>query len=124
MNARRLHLDITCLQTSWLQGLQGDFALIVSNPPYIAEHDEHLPALQHEPSTALVAGPDGLHALRHITSEAPRHLQPGGWLLLEHGYDQAKAVQTLLTAAGLRAVQSRRDLAGIERCTGGCSPSI
>lgn len=124
MNARRLHLDIACLQTSWLQGLQGDFALIVSNPPYIAEHDEHLPALQHEPSTALVAGPDGLHALRHIASEAPRYLQPDGWLLLEHGYDQAKTVQTLLTAAGLQAVQSRCDLAGIERCTGGCSPSI
>lgn len=123
MNARRLQLDIACIQTSWLQGLQGDFALIVSNPPYIAEHDEHLPALQHEPSTALVAGPDGLHALRHMASEAPRHLQPDGWLLLEHGYDQVQAVRTLLTAAGLQAVQSRCDLAGIERCTGGRSPS-
>ncbi|MBK7002643.1 MAG: peptide chain release factor N(5)-glutamine methyltransferase [Rhodoferax sp.] len=121
-NARRLQLDIACIQTSWLQALQGDFALIVSNPPYIAERDAHLYALRHEPLTALVGGADGLHALRHIASEAPRYLQPNGWLLLEHGYDQAKAVQTLLTAAGLQAVQSRRDLAGTERCTGGRHP--
>ncbi len=121
-NARRLQLDITCVQASWLQGLRGDFALIVSNPPYIAERDTHLQTLQHEPLAALVAGTDGLDALRNIASTAPRYLQPDGWLLLEHGYDQAKAVQTLLKAAGLQAVQSRRDLAGIERCTGGRHP--
>ena len=122
MNARRLQLDIACIQTSWLHALQGEYALIVSNPPYIAEQDAHLHALQHEPLAALVAGTDGLDALRHIASAAPRYLQPDGWLLLEHGYDQAKAVQTLLKAAGLQAVQSRRDLAGIERCTGGRHP--
>ena len=95
------------------------FELVASNPPYIATGDPHLPALKHEPIAALVSGADGLDDLRAIITGAPPHLRPGGWLLLEHGWDQAAAVRALLQAAGFADVQSRRDLAGIERCSGG-----
>jgi len=118
-NAQRLQLELQCVQTSWMVGVQGHFALIVSNPPYIAAADPHLPALRHEPLQALASGSDGLDDIRTIVQQACGHLQPGGWLLLEHGYDQAAAVRALLTSAGLQDVQSRRDLAGIERCSGG-----
>jgi len=122
-NARRLGLDIRLLQGDWLHGQEQEqgqrYDLIVSNPPYIAEDDPHLDALGHEPRLALVAGADGLDAIRTIVGQAPAHLQPGGWLLLEHGWDQAQAVRTLLAQAGFSAAQSRRDLAGIERCSGG-----
>jgi release factor glutamine methyltransferase len=121
-NATRLALEVRFHQGSWLQGMQGRFALIVSNPPYIVDGDPHLPALQHEPLLALTSGPDGLDAIRRIVRDARAHLQPGAWLLLEHGYDQAEAVRTLLGDAGLVEVQSRRDLAGIERCTGAQNP--
>ena len=105
---------------SWLQPVQGEsFDLIVSNPPYIAEHDPHLQALTHEPITALTAGPDGLDDLRHIVLAARDHLRPGGWLLLEHGYDQAGAVAALLAQAGYTRIETRRDLGGNTRCTGG-----
>ena len=97
----------------------GGYALIVSNPPYIAAADAHLAALGHEPLSALVSGIDGLDAIREIVHEAPDHLQPGGWLLLEHGFDQADAVGQLLRSRGFVQVQSRNDLAGIARCTGG-----
>ncbi len=96
------------------------FDLIVSNPPYIAEGDEHLAKLTHEPAIALTSGADGLDAIRHIVSHAPDYLQPRGWLLVEHGYDQAEMVRALLLAAGFSEVQSRKDLGGIERCSGGC----
>lgn len=118
-NAAALNLDVAFRQGSWLDGLDGPFELIASNPPYIADADPHLPALAHEPRTALVAGPDGLDDIRAIVAQAPARLAPGGWLLLEHGWDQAGAVRSLLRAAGLAEVQSRRDLAGIERCSGG-----
>jgi release factor glutamine methyltransferase len=78
-----------------------------------------LAALKHEPAGALTAGPDGLRDIRTIVARAPRHLRPGGWLLLEHGWDQAAAVRGLLQAAGFLAVATRADLAGIERCSGG-----
>lgn len=126
-NAQRLKLDIRFHQGAWfaaLPDLETRFDCIVSNPPYIAELDPHLPALQFEPAQALTSGPEGLDDLRQIISQAPKHLAPGGWLLLEHGYDQARAVRELLTAAGFVHVASRRDLAGIERCSGGqSSPS-
>jgi release factor glutamine methyltransferase len=96
--------------------------LFVSNPPYIAEGDAHLGALRHEPAMALTSGADGLDALRHIVRGASAHLQPGGWLLLEHGWDQAQAVRELLQAAGFAEVQSRHDLAGHARCSGGRWP--
>jgi release factor glutamine methyltransferase len=98
------------------------FDCIVSNPPYIAEGDAHLGALQHEPQSALTSGVDGLKDIRQIAEQAFKALRPCGWLLLEHGYDQAAAVRALLQNLGYEQVQSRRDLAGIERCTGGQMP--
>ncbi len=125
-NAGQLGLAVTLHHGDWLAPVAGEvFDLIVSNPPYIAEGDAHLPALAHEPRAALVSGADGLDDLRRIVATAPAHLAPGGWLLLEHGWDQAAAVRALLTDAGFTQVQSRRDLAGIERCSGGCHcPSV
>ncbi|MFZ3127994.1 MAG: peptide chain release factor N(5)-glutamine methyltransferase, partial [Rhodoferax sp.] len=90
-NARRLGLAVQFSQGSWLDGVTGRFDAIVSNPPYIAQADPHLAALTHEPQQALTSGADGLDAIRHIIGQAPAHLEPGGWLLLEHGYDQAAA---------------------------------
>eukprot|EP01041_Mallomonas_annulata_P017538 gene17538-36059_t len=121
-NAERLQLQVAFHQGSWLAGIDGPLDAIVSNPPYIREDDEHLPALRHEPRQALTAGADGLDDIRTIVAQAPAHLRPGGWLLLEHGYDQADAVQALLAAQGFAQVQSRNDLAGIARCTGGQWP--
>jgi release factor glutamine methyltransferase len=126
-NAQRLGLAIGFLQSDWFEALgppaaQGApqlFNLIVSNPPYIVEGDVHLPALRHEPASALTSGADGLADIRRIIALAPAHLHPGGWLLLEHGYDQASAVRALLVQAGFADVQSRCDLNGIERCSGG-----
>lgn len=118
-NAARLQLDVSFSQGSWFSGVNGLFDTIVSNPPYVAEHDQHLSALQHEPLQALASGADGLDDIRAIIAQAPEHLKPGGWLLLEHGFDQAAAVRALLTKAGFTDVQSRADLAAIERCSGG-----
>ncbi len=118
-NAQHLQLEVHFWQGSWLAGVAGRFQIIVSNPPYIAAQDRHLQALDHEPLQALVSGADGLDDLRRIITQAPAHLLPGGWLLLEHGYDQAQALRTLLQQAGFEQVQSRRDLAGLERCSGG-----
>jgi release factor glutamine methyltransferase len=106
-----------------LDALPGErFELIVSNPPYIAEDDPHLSALRHEPLSALTAGVDGLDDLRTLITQAPDHLNAGGWLLLEHGHDQASVVRALLTQVGFVCVNSRKDLAGIERCSGGQWP--
>ena len=120
-NRQRLGLSNTQVRLShWFDSLAGErFDLIVSNPPYIADTDPHLPALAHEPRQALVSGADGLDDIRRIVAQAPAHLAPGGWLLLEHGWDPAGAVRALRGAAGFAQVQSRRDLAGIERCSGG-----
>lgn len=118
-NAQRLQLDVRFRQGNWLEGDGEHYDLIVSNPPYIAEGDPHLERLGHEPRLALTSGPDGLDAIRAIIAQAPGHLQPGGWLLLEHGWDQAVAVRALLMQAGCAAVQSHQDLARIERCSGG-----
>lgn len=121
-NAQRLNLEIRFQQGAWFAALdacEAGFDCIVSNPPYIAELDPHLAMLQFEPAPALTSGTDGLDDLRQIISQAPKHLTQGGWLLLEHGYDQARAVRHLLNAAGFVQVQSHQDLAGIERCSGG-----
>jgi release factor glutamine methyltransferase len=118
-NAQRLKLPVHFAQGNWLQGAQGRFHAIVSNPPYVAEGDPHLDALRHEPTLALTSGPDGLDAIRTIIASAPQHLHPGGWLLLEHGFEQAQAVCALLQQAGFSEVQTRHDLAGLERCSGG-----
>jgi release factor glutamine methyltransferase len=118
-NAQRLNLQVQFVQSDWLTAVPGVFDLIVSNPPYVAEGDPHLSALTHEPLQALTSGADGLEDIRQIIAQAPGHLAPGGWLLLEHGWDQAAAVQALLAQAGFTEVQSRQDLGGVDRCTGG-----
>jgi len=123
-NGERLRLPVQFAQSDWFSAVPGTFDLIVSNPPYIAEHDPHLPALRHEPLAALVAGADGLRDLRAITAAAPAHLAPGGWLLLEHGWDQAEAVQALLRAQDFTEAQTRNDLAGIGRCSGARRPRV
>ena len=118
-NAERLGLAVDFHQGSWLAAVHGQrFDVITSNPPYIAEGDPHLPALRHEPLSALTAGADGLDDLRTIIAQAHHALRPGGWLLLEHGHDQAQAVRGLLDQQGFEAAVSRTDLAGIERCSG------
>lgn len=123
-NGQQLQLDIGWQLGDWWAPLDGRrFHLAVSNPPYIAEGDAHLAALVHEPLSALRSGRDGLDDLRRIIANAQAHLEPGGWLLLEHGHDQASAVGRLLADAGFDAIESRPDLAGIARCTGGRLPS-
>ena len=99
--------------------LPARFELIVSNPPYIRADDPHLAALRHEPLSALASGADGLDDIRRIAAQAREHLQPGGWLLLEHGWDQAGAVAQLLGEQGYVGIEHRTDLAGHLRCTGG-----
>jgi len=123
-NAQRLALPVHFLEGSWLAPVSGRHHAIVSNPPYVAEDDPHLAALTHEPLQALASGPDGLRDIREIIAQAPTHLLPGGWLLLEHGWDQAETVQALLAEAGFMKVQSRKDLAGIDRCSGGQWPTL
>lgn len=118
-NATRLGLDVQFAQGSWLGASPGPFHAIVSNPPYIASNDTHLAALTHEPPQALASGADGLDDIRTIIAQATTKLLPGGWLLLEHGYDQAPAVRELLRTHGFAGVGSRCDISGIERCSGG-----
>ena len=122
---------IRFVQSDWFSALRHDsnaaprFDCIVSNPPYVAQHDPHLPALRHEPALALTGqrpSADGLDDIRHIIAQAADFLHDSGWLLLEHGFDQADAVRALLTVHGWRAVFSARDLAGIERISGGQCP--
>lgn len=124
-NAEQLGLAIGFHHGSWLSPLAlHAFDAIVSNPPYVASDDAHLAALTHEPLSALASGLDGLDDIRTIVRQSSQHLKPGGWLLLEHGYDQAHAVQTLLANQGFIKVQSRPDLAGILRCSGGQWPTV
>ena len=118
-NAHLLQLEVVFTQSDWLAQVQNTFDVIVSNPPYIAQADPHLPGLVHEPQSALVSGPQGLDDLQAIIAQATPFLNDQGWLLLEHGYDQAAAVCQLLLQNGFTEVQSRNDLAGIARCSGG-----
>lgn len=118
-NATQLGVDVQFVHSHWFKKVSGHYHVICSNPPYIASADPHLTGLTYEPMSALAAGSDGLSDLRQIVQQAPRHLHPDGWLLLEHGYDQASAVCELLSQRGFRQVQSRMDLAGIARCSGG-----
>ncbi len=121
-NAEALHATVEFLAGDVFSALgKRRFHLIVSNPPYIAAADPHLRQgdLRFEPPQALASGSDGLDLIRRLVSEAPEHLEAGGWLLLEHGWDQAAAVRALLQAAGFDKVFSASDLAGHERVTGG-----
>jgi release factor glutamine methyltransferase len=120
-NAQRLGLRVRFCRGDWWQAVTGeDFDLAVSNPPYVAADDPHLQALRHEPRQALVAGDNGLAALRQVVSGARAHRV--GWLLLEHGWNQAAAVHGLLSQAGFADIETRRDLNGQARCTGGRMP--
>lgn len=125
-NRQRLHLDnAQVLSSHWFSSLEGQrFDLIISNPPYIAAEDPHLAAgdVRFEPSSALVAGSDGLDDLRMIIEQAPNYLNDDGWLLLEHGYDQGAAVRDLLSSHGFEKIQTRRDLGDHERITFGRLP--
>lgn len=113
----------TLYDSDWFSALGGQrYDLIISNPPYVAPGDPHLPSLRHEPAEALVADGDGLADLRTISQQAPAHLCRNGVLLLEHGYDQAAAVRHLLGLAGFGQISTRRDLSGTERATGGIRP--
>ncbi|OBS30176.1 protein-(glutamine-N5) methyltransferase, release factor-specific [Tepidimonas fonticaldi] len=139
-NGRRLGLPVRWVQGRWWSDWRpwpggaddagmadappwpARFDLIVANPPYLRADDPHLDALRHEPIGALVGGADGLDDLRAIVAGAPARLEPGGWLLLEHGWDQAEAVAALLQQGGWRDIDHRRDLGGHRRCTGGRWP--
>ncbi len=120
-NRERLRLDnVRVLSSHWYDALAGErYHLIISNPPYIRAADPHLVAgdVRFEPASALVAGDDGLDDLRIIVAQAPQHLEAGGWLLLEHGYDQAAAVRELLAKHDFEQIESREDLGGHERIT-------
>lgn len=121
-NGKTLDLPVQWLLSDWLQAkeLQGHaFDVIASNPPYIEQADVHMAKLQFEPVSALTSGADGLDDIRAIAQMAPKHLKPGAWLLLEHGWNQSQAVAQLLAQAGFGQVQHRQDLAGHIRCTGG-----
>lgn len=119
-NAERCSLPLTVTQSHWFEGLEHQhFNLIVSNPPYIEEDDHHLTSgdVRYEPDSALVSGPDGLDAIRHLVQESQYWLTPGGWLLLEHGYNQGESVRLLFRAAGYSNVETRKDYGGNERLT-------
>ncbi len=122
-NAFNLHVgNIAFLQSDWFEGLRRErFDLIIANPPYIAAGDPHLEQgdLRFEPKAALAAGADGLDAIRTIVKGARSYLEAGGWLLFEHGHDQAAKARGLLRDAAYREIFSGRDLAGIERVSGG-----
>lgn len=119
-NAESLKLAVTVCQSAWFDSLAPQrFDLIVSNPPYIRQDDHHLEEgdVRFEPGSALVSGPDGLDDLRLIVGQASGWLNNGGWLVVEHGYDQAEAVQALFAAAGFEAIEGRKDYGGQDRLT-------
>ncbi|MFL6679693.1 MAG: peptide chain release factor N(5)-glutamine methyltransferase [Burkholderiaceae bacterium] len=123
-NAARLGLDVAFARGDWWDALTGAadvpvFDLVVSNPPYIAADDPHLADLAHEPLAALVAADAGLADIRAIATGARGRLRSGGWLLFEHGWQQADAVAAILAGAGFGAIATRRDIEGRARCTGG-----
>lgn len=121
-NAVNLAAQLAFYTGDWFVALPDNtqkFDLIVSNPPYIESADPHLTALEHEPITALASGHDGLDDIRRIIQAAPQYLQPSGWLMLEHGWNQAEAVRGLLKDAGFQNVETRKDLAGIGRVSMG-----
>lgn len=122
-NAARLGLDrVRFLRSDWYSAVAGErYVLIAANPPYLAEDDPHLGRgdLRHEPRLALASGRDGLDAIRQIVVQAAGHLDPGGWLLVEHGWNQGDAVRALMVAAGLSEIACFTDLEGRERVTAG-----
>ena len=128
-NCQRLNFDnrVTVLQSDWFSALSGmRFQLIVSNPPYIETDDPHLLQgdVRFEPASALTSGTDGLDDIRIICQQAPDYLEAGGWLLLEHGYNQAYAVAEIMRQQGFSAITCYRDLGGQQRITAGCFAAV
>ncbi len=124
-NAMALGLKVACVVSHWFEAIGSQrFSLLISNPPYVAAEDPHLQGdgVQFEPLQALVSGEDGLDDIRIIVERAPTYLEPGGVLLLEHGWNQGRAVRSLLESAGFGAVQTRQDLGGQDRVSGGRWP--
>ena len=127
-NAQRLKIpNVDFVLSDWFSALSQQnntqkFDLIVSNPPYIEASDDHLSQgdLRFEPISALASGQDGLDDIRNIINQAPQYLKPHGWLLLEHGFNQAEKVSTLLKQTGFSQISHAQDLAGIHRVTLGC----
>ena len=113
--------NIQFIKSDWYANMEGSFDVIVSNPPYIRNDDEHLhgDGITYEPEPALCGGVDGLDAIRNIISNAGRYLNKGGWLVIEHGFDQAQAVRSLLNNNGFINIKTRRDYAGVDRVTMG-----
>jgi release factor glutamine methyltransferase len=119
-NGIALGIDVQWRHGRWFDAVRGErFDLVLANPPYVAEGDPHLADLRFEPASALVAGADGLAAMREIIPAARDHLQDRGWLLVEHGFGQDGAVRSLMQTSGLEDVQTWPDLAGIGRISGG-----
>ena len=122
-NAARLQVpNLRLLRSDWFSALDGEkFDLIVSNPPYVEAADPHLQRgdVRFEPLSALASGADGLDDIRRIATAAPQHLKPGGWLLFEHGYNQGEGCREILRQQGFLAVETIRDLAGLERVSMG-----
>jgi release factor glutamine methyltransferase len=118
-NAAAHKATITLIASDWFMNVSGRFHTIVSNPPYVAQGDPHLSELHSEPLDALVSGPEGLDAIRHIVPAARTRLATDGWLLIEHGHDQGAAVRALMARAGYHNIQSTRDMGGLERVTQG-----
>ncbi len=126
-NGAALQAPVRWLESDWFAALGDErFDLIVSNPPYIHAEDPHLAGdgLCFEPRLALTDGADGLACIRAIVADAAAHLEPGGWLLFEHGWDQGPSSRNLLTLAGFKAVQTWQDLAGHDRISGGRMDSL
>ena len=137
-NAHNLQItNVEFTLSNWFDALKNQrFDVVVSNPPYIAEGDKHLSSgdLPWEPISALVPGQpfpledknaekeDGLSAIKHIISDAPNYLKPHGWLMLEHGYNQAEQVTDLLAQAGFGQIETQKDLGGNNRVTLGMMP--
>lgn len=124
-NARKYGLDRVQFQHgSWLQPLSGQFQVIVSNPPYVDQNDSHLQQgdCRFEPATALSPGIDGMSAIGEIATESLQKLRPGGWLLVEHGHEQAEGVQNIFRKAGYISVSTQQDLAGLDRVSMGQRP--
>lgn len=110
--------QVRFIASDWFEQLAGQqFDVIASNPPYIASDDAHLQQLTFEPLSALASGADGLTAIRHLITQAPAYLTPAGWLLLEHGFEQAPAIQKLLVEHGFTQVTTVQDLAQRDRVT-------
>ena len=127
-NAAELGAKVEFAQGSWFdtdRPSEGRYDVIVSNPPYIEDGDEHLSQgdLRFEPQNALTDFSDGLSHIRHITQEAPKYLKANGWLLFEHGYDQGEAVRNIMLENGFAEVATEQDLAGLDRVTLGCLPA-